>query len=129
MVHGGERLPNGDKRVYATTGIACIVDLGDHCINTADKANDAFLQKFKFVAQDDMTGLQLNDITEVVKDPTNESKREELKRRMEFGIHHHNDMVGYLISVVNKYFYGENQEDFDYQQKKRYKLKRECESI
>lgn len=103
MAQGGELLSDGTKRVYATTGFAVMVDLGDMEVNIADKVNDAFLKKFKFSAADDIKGLQINDITNAVLDPSEENM-EKLAKQMEFGINHHNDLMRLSVGATKKFF-------------------------
>ncbi len=102
MKDGGERLANGEKRVYTTTGYACVVDLGESIINLADKT-DAFFKNFKLSAADDIKGLQINDITAAVLDNSEENMKE-VEGRLQFGITHHNTVMIKAIETVRNHF-------------------------
>jgi hypothetical protein len=103
---GGETLANGEKRVYATTGFVCIVDLENMKVNVNDK-QDGFLTKFKLKADDDIAGLQVNNITDVV---VGKEDCYTLGERMQFGIKHHDKFLSPAISAIKKYFKLNNEE-------------------
>ncbi|MFI0435527.1 MAG: hypothetical protein ACH350_07375 [Parachlamydiaceae bacterium] len=107
MRDGGECLSNGEKRVYATTGFAVMINLADVKVDIEGRTYDAFLSQFKLAAADDMAGLQVHDITHAVT-ANNEEAMRELKSRLEFGIQHHNRLIDLLIPKVREFFFMEN---------------------
>ncbi len=103
IAEGGEKIPNGPKRVYQTTGYAVMVDLKDKVVDLAD-TSDPFFKDFKFAAstEGDYEGLTLKNITAAVKGQ--KSDVNDLLADIEFGIYHQERLMEAAIPILKKEF-------------------------
>lgn len=89
-----ERLPDGSKRVYKTTGYVLPVQLD------RDLSEDEILKKFT-AKKDEIMKLQLFDVSDDVKN------NKTSKKSPRFAVEHQNKLYEMMISVINKVFYGD----------------------
>lgn len=86
---GGEALPNGEKRVYATTGYLLCIGLEDMPIDEDTLSNI-------LTPGDDIGALQFYDITDAV----HSGKVEDLPKNLKFGIEHHSHFLEPLLDTM-----------------------------
>jgi len=93
FAEGGERYPDGSKRVHITNGYACMINTGSRQV-----AEDNLEELLK--AGDDIGILQFHDITHAVKsgDPQG------LHEILQFGIEHHNHFISPVVKTSHEYF-------------------------
>jgi hypothetical protein len=91
---GGELLADGTKRVYLTDLYSINFYLG------STQLDEQKLSRW-FSAGDDISSLAFMDITSYVQS----GKKGDILRHLEFGIDHHKDMIGPIISRAHEIYY------------------------